>query len=571
VATTRVEERLLASLGKLQAAPIRFEAVSDVPKGGVLCALPALLALGLLRHSQESFSLPAGYYPLETIFLAVAFLALARVPSLEALRYEPPGEWGRLLGLDRIPEVRTLRAKLEVLCEEAKAVREWSGKLAQEWMAAQPESAGTLYIDGHVRVYNGKLTQLPRRYIARQRLCLRGTTDYWVNAMDGQPFFAVTQAADPGLLQTLEKHIVPQLLEEVPGQPSAEALVANRYLACFTMIFDRAGYSPEFFKERWQQRIAVITYHKFPQGLWEEAEFSPRQVRLVSGQEVELALAERGTQLSNGFWVREVRQRDERGHQTAMLSTDYLRDLGAVAVALFARWCQENFFQYMGRHYGLDRLIEYGTEPLPDTTVVVNPAWRRKDQDVRRERAALVRQQAQFGALSLPAQAEHEAVAAYAQEKGRRLEQIQQQEKKLAQLKAERKALSRHLALKDLPETERFSQLRTTKKHFVDTIKLIAYRAETALVALAREKLARSEDARSLVRQIFESAVDLCPNPQQHTLTVRLHRLSSAIHDGVLEHLCAELTATETIYPGTDLRLVFEPIRSSQIPRDQES
>ena len=139
------------------------------------------------------------------------------------------------------------------------------------------------------------------------------------------------------------------------------------------------------------------------------------------------------------------------------------------------------------------------------------------------------------------------------------------------QLKAQRKALSRHLALKDLPQAERFPQLRTTKKHFVDTIKLVAYRAETALVALAREQLARSEDARSLVRQIFESAVDLCPNLKQKTLTVRLHRLSSAIHDGVLEHLCAELTATETIYPGTDLRLVFEPTRPSQIPRDQES
>ena len=566
MAATRVEERLLASLGRLQAAPIRFEAVSDVPKGGVLCALPALLALGLLRRSQESFSLPAGYYPLETIFLSIAFLALARVPSLEALRYEPPGEWGKLLGLDRIPEVRTLRAKLEVLCEAGQAVRQWSGQLAREWMAAQPESAGTLYIDGHVRVYNGQLTQLPRRYVARQRLCLRGTTDYWVNAMDGQPFFAVTQAADPGLLQTLEQQIVPRLLEEVPGQPSAQALEASRYLARFTMIFDRAGYSPEFFADRWKQRIAVITYHKFPAGQWAEQEFSPRKVRLVSGQEVELALAERGTRLSNGFWVREVRQRDERGHQTAMLWTDYLRDLGGVAVALFARWCQENFFQYMGRHYGLDRLIEYGTEPLPEATRVVNPAWRRKDQEVRRERAAQVRLQAQFGARSLPAQAEPEAVAAYEQQKGRLLEQLQQQEKKLAQLKAERKAAPRHLMLKELPQAERFSQLRTTKKHFVDTIKLIAYRAETALVALAREKLSRSEDARSLIRQIFESAVDLFPNPQEKTLTVQLHRLTNPIHDGVLQHLCTELTATETVYPGTDLRLIFEPIRSSQVP-----
>ena len=100
VATTRTEERLLASLGQLQAAPIRFEAARDVPQGGVLCALPALLVLGLLRYSASSFPWLPGYYPLETIFLAIALLALARVPSLEALRYQPPGEWGRLLGLD---------------------------------------------------------------------------------------------------------------------------------------------------------------------------------------------------------------------------------------------------------------------------------------------------------------------------------------------------------------------------------------------------------------------------------------------------------------------------------------
>jgi hypothetical protein len=151
------------------------------------------------------------------------------------------------------------------------------------------------------------------------------------------------------------------------------------------------------------------------------------------------------------------------------------------------------------------------------------------------------------------------------------LEQLKQQKEKLEQLKTERKATPHHLALKDLPPAERFSQLLTTKKHLVDTIKLIAYRAETARVALAREKLARAEDARSLIRQIFESTVDLCPDPEQKTLTVRLHRLSSAIHDAVLAHLCAELTATETVYPGTDLRLIFEMVRATQVPRGQES
>jgi hypothetical protein len=527
--------------------------------------------LGLLRHSQEHFKLPPGYYPLETIFLCIAFLALGRVPSLEALRYEPPGEWGKLLGLDRIPEVRTLRAKIELLCAQGQPVREWSGTLAREWMEAQPESAGTLYIDGHVRVYHGHLTQLPRRYVARQRLCLRGTTDYWVNAMDGQPFFAVTQAVDPGLLKVLAEQIVPRLLAEVPGQPSAEALAAHPRRARFTMIFDRAGYSPEFFAQQWERRIAVITYHKFPAEPWGVHEFSRQKVRLVHGEEVELELAERGVCLRNGFWVREVRQREETGHQTAMLSTDYQREMSGVAVALFARWSQENFFQYMGQHYGLNRLIEYGTEPLPETTVVVNPAWRKKDQEVRRERAILVRQQAQFGALTLPALAETEAVAAYEKQKGQMLEELQQQEKKLAQLKKERQENPRHLALKDLPEGERFQQLRTNKKHFVDTIKLIAYRAETALVALAREKLSRPDDARALLRQVFASSVDLYPDAEKKTLTVRLHQLSNGAHDEVLEHLCAELTATETLYPGTELRLVFQPLRAGQFPRNQDS
>ncbi len=301
VATTRLDERLLASLGKLQSAPIQFERVAEVPRGGVWCALPALLGLGLLRHSQEHFLLPPGFYPLETIFITIALLALARVQSLEALRYEPPGEWGKLLGLDRIPEVRTLREKIQLLCQESQAVRQWSSQLAREWMEAQPESAGTLYIDGHVRVYNGKLTVLPRRYVARQRLCQRGTTDYWVNAMDGQPFFVVTQASDPGLLKVLEELMVPRRLQDVPGQPTAPELEADPQRARFTLIFDRAGYSPEFFARMWAVRIAVITYHKFPQGQWERQEFGPRKVHLINGEEVELLLAERGTRLSNGL------------------------------------------------------------------------------------------------------------------------------------------------------------------------------------------------------------------------------------------------------------------------------
>jgi len=190
---TRLDERLLASVGVLPEATLEFAPATDVAGGGVLCALPALLLEGLLRHSRTHFALPPGYYPLETIFLVLAFMALARLRSVEALRYEPPGEWGKLVGLDRIPEVRTLRAKLAGLCAKPEAATAWSAALAHDWMSGDgSESAGVFCVDGHVRVYHGALTKLPRRYVTRERLCLRGTTDYWTNALDGRPFFVVT-------------------------------------------------------------------------------------------------------------------------------------------------------------------------------------------------------------------------------------------------------------------------------------------------------------------------------------------------------------------------------------------
>ena len=56
--------------------------------------------------------------------------------------------------------------------------------------------------------------------------------------------------------------------------------------------------------------------------------------------------------------------------------------------------------------------------------------------------------------------------------------------------KAERKTTPRHIAVLELPDAERFQQLSTQSKHLIDTIKMVAYRAETAMAAILREHLA---------------------------------------------------------------------------------
>ena len=568
---TRSLQWVAAAIGGLGPASLAFEPARDIPQGGVLLALPALLAVGLLRHSPQLYQLPAGFYGLSSVFLLLALLALARLRSLEQLRYVPAGEWGHLLGLDRIPEVRTLRGKLKLLCAEAGRAARWNAALAKEWTgeAEQRQPQGmAFYIDGHVRVYHGELTKLPRHYVARQRFSMRATVDYWINALDGQPFGYLNKEVDHGLVQALRDDVLPWLQANAPlSDQQRRRMEADPHLPRFTLIFDREGYSPELFAELGQQRIAALTYHRYPDEDWPPEQFQEREVKLAGGLTVRMKLAERGTRLGRGrgVWVREVRKLAEGGRQIATVSTNRGGDAAAQAAALLARWSQENFFKYMREHFGLDRLAEYGTEEIPDTVTVPNPAWRELDREVRRQHAELKRERELLHSVSLEEPLSDEAVRYYEQFQGRRQARIEELKRALEQLQTKRRQTARQIAVNELPEKERFPRLRVERKQFVDTIKMIAYRAETALAETLREKMARRDDARALLRQIFDTEIDLVPDPEARTLTVYLHHLTQAAHDAAAGYLCEELTATETVFPGTELRMVYK-MGSPEIP-----
>lgn len=546
-----------ASLGELTEAPTRFEAVLDVSHGGVLWALPALLKNGLLRHTREYFILPKGFYSVVQIFIFLSYMALLRIKSPERLRYSPAGELGHLLGLDRVPEVRTLREKVKVLARP-KEVLEWSRQLSREWMGDDPQAAGVLYVDGHVRAYYGSQTKLPARYMARERLRMRGTTDYWVNDQTGRPFFVVSTPLTPGLLEIMRKEIVPRLLQDVPLQPTQEELKGNPYLHRFVMVFDREGYSPAFFQEMWNDRIACVTYNKFPGEDWPVSEFSECAVAMPQGQEVRIKLAERGVKLSSSIWIREIRKLTESGHQTSVLSTDYDSETGLIGAFMFSRWSQENFFKYMMENYNIDGLTDYQTERIDETAQVVNPAWRKLDREIKSKAGKLGRKMVEYGAVCLREGLGSEEMAEYERKKGLLKEEIDDRKRELGELKNRRKETPRHMKMGELPEGERFQQMSPTRKQFIDTIRMMAYRAETAMAILLKEVLARSDDARSLLKQLFNADADLLPNQEEGVLIVRLHHLTNRMSDVAVRFLADHLNASETIYPGTNLRMVFK-------------
>jgi hypothetical protein len=270
-------------------------------------------------------------------------------------------------------------------------------------------------------------------------------------------------------------------------------------------------------------------------------------------------LAERGVRLSNGLWVREIRHRDGNGAQTAILTTNFRLAVTAVAAGMFARWSQENFLKYLRQHYALDHLLRHAVAPLPATTRVVNPAWRTLERQRRSLTTQRQRKLVEFGSLNLTAPIEPEKVEGYLQKKAALQADLTRLDTQLQTVKDQRAQTQHHVPLSQLKPEERYTQLGASSQDLVDTIKLVAYRAETAMAAVVREALpaGRREEARRLLQSLYTSEADLVPDATAGTLTVRLAHPANPLLARALELLCAELTQTQTEFPTTKLRLVF--------------
>ncbi|MDX2455431.1 MAG: hypothetical protein QNK21_22500 [Desulfosarcina sp.] len=560
---TRVGDRILASLGKMVGAPVRFDRCLDVPFAGVLCAVPALLTNGLFHGAKRFLGQVKGYYTTIHVLLLLAFMALCRIKTTEKLKRYSPGEFGKLLGLDRAPEVRCLRRKMDELNAD-QGSEKWAAHLSKYWMEQDPDWVGSLYIDGHVRVYHGKLTQLPRRYVSRERLCLRGITDYWVNDAIGRPFFVVEKQVDPGLLATLRNDIVPRLLEDVPDQPSEEQLKENPCLCRFVLVFDREGYSPAFFRQMWKKhRVGCMTYHKHPGEPWPEQWFTEHEVLMPRGEVVKMRLCEMGSLVGSGkdaTWMRQVRKLTDSGHQTSLISTAFDLPHTQLAARMFSRWCQENFFNYMMQHFDIDVLLDYGITEFPDTEKVINPTWRQLNRSRNSLSNKLRYSRARFAEMTMHPETSDKPKKydQWLKKKADLLEEIEKMEYRLDELKVELKQTSKHIAWEELDEKDKFYRLIPGRKRLMDTVRMIVYRAETAMVDLITGPTVDSSDARSLLQALFLAEADILPDPEKEKLNIRVHSASRPAANRALAQLFEHLTTAQVKYPGTELTMTFE-------------
>lgn len=560
----RTAERIAARFGDLTEAPVVITEGAQLPLVGLLLSLPALEMTGLLDVAAEVFApMAKGFYGLRATLLTGVFMALLREPRAEgATRLSPP-DLGRLLGLDRAPEVKTLRRKLAELASHGLGAQLQAG-LGRHHALTRPDALGFLYIDGHVRVYTGG-RQLPKTHIARMRIAGPATEETWVGDADGDPVMVLTAAPSQSLAAELSR-LLPQLRELVGPDRRV------------TVTFDRGGYSPAVFAEVIAAGFDVLTYfkgtwarsdvstfrtveHTAPDGITHTYELAERAIELdvpAKRPGVGTGPAATATEATPATTVklRLIVRRSPDGHQTPVLTSRSDLSAAEVAYRMSNRWRQENYFKYAREHFALDALDSYADRPDDMARLVPNPAKARAAETVVAARKHLA------GANAGLANALDDAgaragrpgsggKATVAPAVGRDLAAAKTD---LAGAKAASAATPSHLPLSAVRPGSRL--LETERKLLTHAVRMSAYNAESALARLLRPHYARGDDeGRALLREAFTLSGDL--QVVGDTLHVRLDPASAPRRSKALAALCAELTATETRYPGTDLTFVY--------------
>jgi transposase len=541
-ASDRTFDRQLAYLGLLDDAAPLFRDGSAVPAVGVLLALACLVESGLLRISRKLYGeIGPAFYGLRTTLLTLLLMALLRIKRPEHLKERDPAAFGRLLGLDRAPEVKTLRRRLTRLAAHHRA-EQLGAELARLRVDQRGHLMGFLYVDGHVRAHHGQRPIASKAYVARRHLAMPANTDYWINDRSGDPLFVITGEVNAALTKAF-----PRLLREVRD------VIGERRV---TIVFDRGGWSPKLFNTIIKDGFDVLTYRVGRCRRIHERRFIRRRAEF-DGCWVDYLLHDQPVRFLKGkLRLRQVTRLCDNGHQTQVITSRWdLRDV-EVAYRMFERWRQENFFKYMREEFLLDALIDYQIEPEDPTRTIPNPERRALDKEIQAARADLARLEREYGAAAASnAEQCRPTMRGFKIAYGKLGKQLRMARDRVAQLCAQRQDLPKRVEVRDLNERA-VVKLATERKHLTDIIKMVAYQTESDLLALLRPHYARADqEGRTLLHELFATAGDIRVGESE--LHITLAPLSSPHRTHAAQALCEMLDQTATMFPGSHLRMRF--------------
>ena len=541
----RSVDRLLACLGVLDDAAPLFRPGTAVPGAGVLLALPALRGQRRVRRAPARSTAASARRS-----TGCAPRSWSPAPDGAVAHQAPRGAQGAFArGARPACSGWTVRRRSRRCAASSRGwpalgrAAEFGRALAERGSRTRGDAMGFLYVDGHVRVYHGRRT-LPKAHVARMRLSMPATTDYWVNDAEGEPLFVVTAEANAGLVKML-----PALLAEVraPGRraPRHRRLRPRRL-------------EPEALRQADRGRLRHAHLPQGPLPPRARSALQPTTRRPSTAARCAYTLADQGVRSAGGkLRLRQVTRLSEDGHQTPILTSR--RDLPAVEVAyrMFERWRQENFFKYLREEYALDALVDYAVEPDDPTREVPNPvraAARRRS--CARPRPSSPRLQPRYGAEALANRERRRPTMRGFKIANAELGQPDPRRRCATVRSTSSAAVPRRVPVQQVvPGRGRQARHRAQAPHQPAQDGRLPGRERPLPPGQPHYRRAEDE-GRTLIQSALATSGDL--EIVDDTLVVRLDPLSAPHRTAALAAICADLSATRTRFPGSSLRLRFE-------------
>jgi hypothetical protein len=539
-------EFLSARMGWIEEQSVLFESARGVPFAGLLLALAVLPATGLLESVRTVVGrLRNGFYGVRSLITLLFAMALLRIKRPEKLKNYSPSALGRVLGIERAPEMKTVRGKVASLAAREEAMGRLLLDLARRHAERAKDALAFLYVDGHVRTYFGK-RKLSKAHVTQMRLSMPATTEYWLNDAEGEPVLVVTVEGNRAMTRVLLDVLVEA--RKIIG-PDAEP----------TVVFDRGGWSPALFRRIRQAGFHFLTYRKGHAPVYRRSTFQPLEVR-KGGELVVRPVRDGHTRLRGYGRCRCVSILRDDGKQTHILTSREPETMSTreVCERMSRRWQQENFFRYATENYALDALWTYEIIAGDEHRPVPNPARRKLERQIAATKAERTSLRAGIGEDFVGAEEVMDADTLI-NRNAANIVRVAELDKQLAQWQAERRAMATHVPLSSIHDPKDIVELARAPKLLLDAVKICAYHAETMLVSHLAPHLNRAEDeARTVVAGAMNLAGDL--EIRDGELHVTLEASSAPRYTRAVAGLAAALNELAPTFPETGLRLRFHVV-----------
>ena len=474
-------------------------------------------------------------YSLEQLCLTLFYFDLFDFRSIENFKTVYPEEFGVLMGRGVSPSIYTLRRFMHRVRELKKgdALIEAFGK---EYLKSGLVRWGVLYIDSHFLPYYG-MRVITKGWHGVQDKVLKGSYQFLGIDEDFNPLLFLLRPSSDDLLE-----MIPEMIEKARRWARDLGMEGDD----LTVVFDREGYSAEFFRtlNGMQPKVKFMTWAKYMDrwvGDYKEEQLDKRvTIRYEIQDSEEIRYCESSRMMNKYGKIRAlVIESGRKNQRSAIYTNDDNGDGERIIQRMCRRWGQETLNKTFKWDHKMDYHPGYLSEELEEQPLVKNP----EIKELKRRKAQVV------GKLNeLRVQFARKAFSATPEDVN--WKEVKERNKDLC---IEMDSLQAQITLLELeidkfPKEVRFDEahdgkelveLDYEKKRFLDCIKVFTYLMEKRMCALLSSYYDDPKDIYSILAMITRRGADL--KLERGQLRVRLKGFRNTEVGYAARHLCEDL------------------------------